>query len=346
MDIIIFTIIGANNIGAFLQAFSLLEVLKTEGYNPAFARINVPTSNGATSKLGKIIRYACQGKIQLLLYKIRSKKKYDEARKHMHFKDFDESVRYDAAIIGSDEVWNVSSSSFIHYPQYFGEHLNADRIISYAPSAGNTTIVQMQKSEIDFHRFTSLSVRDQMTYDLVCSLDKRKPEIVLDPTFLIDSYEPFLPKMACNTEYILVYSYGENVDIKRVKEFSKKVNLPLYSVGTYNSWCHKNIIVSPFEFLSYLKQAKYVVTSTFHGTALSIKFNKQFVVYPGTSKKILSLLNDFSLNERNAAKSDDLHLHFSKEIDYVEVNKVLEEKRAKSLHFLLSSLGGNRGGQE
>ncbi len=345
MDIIIFTLTGANNIGAFLQAFSLAEVLKAEGHNPAFAKFSAPASNGAAVKLEKILKYACHGKMKLLLYKIRSNKKYDEARKTLNFKDFDETVCCDAAVIGSDEVWNVSSDSFIHQPQYFGERLKADRIISYAPSAGNTTVVQMQESGIDFQRFTNLSVRDETTYNLVCCLDDRKPEIVLDPTFLIDTYDPFLPKVVDNTGYILVYSYGENIDIKSVKEFSEKVNLPLYSVGTYNSWCHKNIIVSPFEFLSYLKEAKYVITSTFHGTALSIKFNKQFVVYPGTSEKILSLLNEFYLNERNAAKSNDLQITFSKEINYETVNEILEEKRRKSLSFLLSALSANIGGR-
>ncbi|UTW68393.1 polysaccharide pyruvyl transferase family protein [Anaerobacillus sp. HL2] len=37
------------------------------------------------------------------------------------------------------------------------------------------------------------------------------------------------------------------------------------------------IYKSPFEFLRYIRDAEYIVTNSFHGTAFALNFNKQFI---------------------------------------------------------------------
>ena len=37
------------------------------------------------------------------------------------------------------------------------------------------------------------------------------------------------------------------------------------------------LINGPEDFVSYIAHAEYVITDSFHGTAFSINFNKQFV---------------------------------------------------------------------
>ena len=282
----IVTLIGANNIGAFLQAFALCKTTEKLGYEVEF--LTIPGKKANQSKKDKILRYLKHKNYRLLWYKIKTGKKYTEARGVLPIQPFEQNKRYESVIVGSDEMWNVISKSFQQHPHYFGKGVQADRIISYAPTAGNTTSEDFRKSGMDFSDFDSLSVRDQRTYSLVSEFDSREVVRVLDPTFLLDDYDSFIPNVKFKSDFILVYSYGmTEKEIGMAKEFSKNARLPLYSVGTYNPWCKRNMDVTPFEFLAYLKQAKYVITSTFHGTALSIIFNKQFVSCLEHSEKLL-----------------------------------------------------------
>ena len=50
--------------------------------------------------------------------------------------------------------------------------------------------------------------------------------------------------------------------------------------------------VGPSEFLSYIKNAAYVITDSFHGTVFSVLFNKQFAVY-----------NRYNNNNKNSTNS-------------------------------------------
>ncbi len=333
----ILTLVGANNIGAFLQAFALGNTLEKMGREVSY--LTMPSSGERQGKLAKAVRYLKQGKPRLLLYKIKTGKKYDAVRGILRKETFSPEAQYEDVVIGSDEVWNVSSASFVHYPQYFGREMNASRIISYAPSCGNTTPEIFAPTGMDFGAFASVSARDANTCRLVQEIDGRTPEMVLDPTFLVPSYDPYLPAVEIKEDFILVYSYGMSKEaIRDAKAFSKKTGLPLYSVGTYNPWCKKNLIVSPFEFLAYLKAAKYVITSTFHGTALSINLKKQFAAYTEGSEKLLSLLRDYGLSARRGDSAHSFASVFEAEIDYTAVGDILDNKREASLAYLTNAL--------
>lgn len=333
----IMTLVGANNVGAFLQAFALGKVFDNMGY--AVEYLSMSDKSEKQSKLNKIIRYIKQKHISMLYYKVKSGKKYSEARAHLTIVNYNPNEKYDIIVVGSDEMWNVKSKSFEHYPEYFGKGLSANRIISYAPSSGNTTEDDFRKSGMDFSSFESLSVRDDRTLSLVSKFDDRKVERVLDPTFLLESYAAYLPEISCEKDFIMVYSYGISTqEIKMAKEFAKKTGLPLYSIGTYNAWCDRNIIVTPFEFLAYLNKAKYVITATFHGTALSINFNKQFVACIEESEKLKSLLQEFSLEDRIVTEEHSISDLFSGEIDYEPVNCYRNKQKEKSLLYLAREL--------
>lgn len=336
----IITLVGANNVGAFLQAFALGKVFENMGYTIEY--LSMPIKSEKQSKLNKIIRYIKQGHIRMLYYKVKSGRKYSEARAHLSIVDYSPDAKYDIIVVGSDEMWNVGSKSFEHYPEYFGKGLSANRIISYAPSSGNTTEDVFRKSGMDFSSFDGLSVRDERTLSLVSKFDDRKVERVLDPTFLLEDYAAYLPEISCEKDYIMVYSYGISMqEIKMAKEFAKKTGLPLYSIGTYNAWCDRNIIVTPFEFLAYLNKAKYVITATFHGTALSINFNKQFVACVEGSEKLKSLLQEFSLEDRIVTEERTILDLFCCEIDYNPVNCYRNKQQEKSMSYLAKELEYN-----
>ena len=335
----IFTLVGANNIGAYLQAYALMKTLKENNYDVQF--LTMPSKSENIGKLEKVKRYLKEKNFGLLWYKIKTSKKYNQARSIFPIAPYDSTDRLDLVIVGSDEMWNISTTAFVHYQEYFGIGINAKAIISYAPSAGNTTLEEMLQEKLDFNAFSAISVRDDRTFDLVSKLDKRVPIKVVDPTFLVESYDSELVGNSIDREYILVYSYAmDTEEVRQIKEFAKSKKFPLYSVGTYNSWCDKNIIVTPFEFLSYLKHAKYVIVSTFHGTALSINLNKEFAVSIRGSEKVKSLISDFDLSSRCFDSSTSVSEVFRHSIDYDCVNNYLNEVRKKSKEYLFAALEG------
>lgn len=331
----IITLIGANNIGAYLQAYILGKCIKYYGFNVEY--LSMPSRAENLNKAEKIFKYVKSKNIGALIFKTKSGRVYSKARELLNVVPYQATKKYNIVIIGSDEMWNLTSDSFHHFPEYFGMGIHADLIASYAPSVGNSTFNDLKNS--DFSVFNKISVRDQRTYDLVKQISGREAVKVLDPTFLLKPSD-FASEIRVRENFIMVYSYGiTEKEIDMAKEFAELVKLPLYSIGTYNSWCDKNIVASPFEFLGYLKKAKYVIAATFHGIALSINFNKQFVACVKNSEKIQSLLIDFGLEDRIVTEQKSISQLFDQRIDYRTVNEIVEEKRQISLNYLEDVLG-------
>lgn len=342
MKCIICTLHTANNIGAFLQAFSMMTVIRHLGDNQVcFATYPGNAPAARTNLIGKVMRYVKAGDIRKLIYKTRTNSMYRSIQTTlptMNVKD----GHFDYAVIGSDEVWNINSDNFVHYPAYLGHDLNAPKIIAYAPCGNGVTAADFQRimPEEKFQAFTALSARDEDTQKCVEEVSGKKVTRVVDPTMLIDDFGVEIPSCPERDAFMLVYSYGiDKCYIKDIRTFAQKNKLRLISVGTYNSWCDKNIIATPWEFLGYLKAAKYVVASTFHGTILSIKFNKQFVCYAGNSSKVKDLLAFYHLEDRNVISVDKISEKLSNNIDYTDVNSIIETSRKTSMNYLKEAMG-------
>lgn len=339
---VIFTLHGANNIGAFLQAYSLMTVIKRLGVDHvAFATYPSRSSSERSNLLDKVMRYVKAGDIRKLLYKTRTASMYRTMQASFLTLDMSTPPSVDYAVIGSDEVWNIKSDNFVHYPSYLGHEINAPKIIAYAPCGNGVTADDFRRMMPNehFEAFTALSARDKDTQRCAAAVSGKDVTRVVDPTMLIDDFGIDYSSCPEKKDFMLVYSYGiDKKYIYEIRSFAKKNNLMLVSVGTYNSWCEKNVIANPWEFLGYLKAAKYVVASTFHGTILSIKFNKQFVCYAGNSSKVNDVLDFYHLERRNINRSGELEQTFDKPIDYVPVEKIIKESREKSMCYLKNAM--------
>lgn len=96
-------------------------------------------------------------------------------------------------------------------------------------------------------------------------------------------------------------------------------------------------VVGPLEFLGLFKNAKYVVTNSFHGTAFSINLNKNFFleILPenqGVNSRLINILNLFDLKSRQIVDGKNDFIH--EPIDYNKVNQKLNEERSKSIDFI------------
>ncbi len=97
------------------------------------------------------------------------------------------------------------------------------------------------------------------------------------------------------------------------------------------------------EWLSLIKNAKYVISDSFHGTVFSIIFRKQFIClvtedFNGNGR-IPSLLKSLHINGRIVSSINDVSLgSFEEDIDYSVVEKYLNKERNRSFIFLKNAL--------
>ena len=100
----------------------------------------------------------------------------------------------------------------------------------------------------------------------------------------------------------------------------------------------KNQTASPEDFIGYIQNAACIVTSSFHGVALSILFNKPFYALRQNTDADLrteSLLNMLKLEDRF------INLNSTpcfSSIDYTVPNVYLANEREKSIIFLKEAL--------
>lgn len=344
MKVCIITVYNSLNYGSFLQAFALSEVLKEMGHKVSFLETKArnPLAQTLKSTTKKIINFDYDGaKLNIEKYI-----KFKNANKKFNIckKKIDELDKQDVFIFGSDEIWNISREDFSKYPIFLGKGLPKKFFMSYAPSI-NTSTYQMIKENSYFieciNNIDKISVRDKHSLCTLQQVTSKDIDIVLDPTLLLDKDKYNSLEEKCDDKnYILVYSYGHNMTeerIKKIREFANVKEMKLISVGFDLKWCDKSISASPFLFLSYIKNAAYVITDTFHGTVFSIIYNKSFVTYGGSNTKIREITNQFGISERNINNEDSLESAFSNNMEYRKINSFIEKYKNDSLKYIYDS---------
>lgn len=262
------------------------------------------------------------------------------------------SPKVDILVFGSDEVFNTVQyvkQGKGHAWQLYGADNNAGKLVSYAASFGHTTYETLEKyyminkSKELLSKFTDFSVRDKNSYEIIKKLTGKEASINIDPVLLYD-FDDIEIKQSQIKDYILVYAYSGRINAKQeisaIKAFAKKYKKKLVCVNEMQTWCDEFIYAHPFDLLSYFKYADYVVTDTFHGAVISIKYNIPFVQFVRESKgysnnqKIGYLLASFGLEDRILQKPENLEKVMLKPIAYEKVNEILINEKTKAIDYL------------
>lgn len=328
---------SSENYGAFLQAFAMHEFLKTLGVAPK-------TWHGESCfwhAVGTISRRLRKGKRSAAAkeYKSGIARKIAKARRLL---DLDGGRgTFDFAILGSDEIWNVRNLEAPHGPLMFRKFGRARKTIAYAACSGNA-----KSGNFRFFPYAkrgvlgldAVSVRDDNTEALLRAWGRKDVRRVLDPTFLHD-FSASLPEVRHPNPYLLVYSYGLRSDqIQCIQEVCRKRKWDLVVTGSYSDWADANPVLDPFEWISYVKHAEFVVSTTFHGTAFAIHCRKPFAVFGSKSSKLHGLLAELGLSGRTVAEDRPLEALVASPLDYGMFSDGLERKIRDSKDFVRDSL--------
>lgn len=355
MKIGILTQALATNYGGILQNYALQEVLKKMGHEPFTFDVGKYTWDEWVVSNIKVTLKKCIGRkcyyrtspmafeksqypLRRFVYKYIKLTTPKMKRPNLSLvKKYD----LDAIIIGSDQVWRPQynpniEDSFLG----FAQGLDIKRV-AYAASFGKDiwefspeqTIVCTKLAQA----FDAISVRELTGVDMCYKNLNVKAKHVLDPTFLLNKqdYEELCKYIEKPRPFVFAYLLEQTPEkIELINEYADKKKLSIIIKGAEDKITDKDSIEL---WISQFRDAKCIFTDSFHGTAFSIIFNKDFYVFYNGERgnsRFDSLLSCFNLNLRIINKS----LYSDQPIDWKNVNTLLKELKEESYEWLLKGL--------
>lgn len=360
MKIGILTFHRAFNYGALLQCFALSKYLRMKGCNveiidyfPTYFRKsyslsppNIFRGKIGIEQLAKLFEYFFTIRIKTRRYS--SFKRFYKylllSKQQFNEKTLDLSA-YDIVIWGSDQVWNPKLTH--NDKNFIGDikKYHNQRFVAYAVS----TMLYHDHEEAEFYKtvlrnYDMISVREKSLNDYLNCLSNKSSQLVLDPVFLLNEqqWKSIAHKPNVKKRYLLLYTVPTH---PRLKEITQKIAeekclevIELAANVKMRSDFRCDYTASPLDFLGYFLHADYIVTTSFHGTAFSVIFRKQFVtVLLGSvvDERALNLLSSFGLDNRTISVNDSFE-SFKPDFDYQEIEEKIESLRNISRTFLLS----------
>lgn len=342
------------NYGAVLQTYALQKAILNLGvesevlnYDSERVKNTYPISIKEVKNIKQLVKY-----IAYPAEKKRKRKINEFVKKHVKVSDkvykrnelYLSNDIYDLFITGSDQVWNLN----IHKgdTSYMLDFVNdSSKKGSYAASFGYGDIPEQFKEDTIslLKSFNYYNLRERQGQDILKKYLNKESNLVLDPTLLLtkEDYKPIIDKVHSIKKYVLIYNITKS---ESLVEFAKKLaNEKGLEVIAINSGykrvsnCKNILDAAPEEFLGYFMNAEYIVTSSFHGMAFSVIFNKEFFYElnkkgKNNNSRLENMAELFGVKNREIITGNEYNT--IGEIDYIKVNNIVKNERNKSLGIL------------
>ncbi|OUP32152.1 polysaccharide pyruvyl transferase family protein [Bacteroides sp. An19] len=346
MKIGILTFHRALNYGAVLQAYALQDYLRKQGLDAKIIDYRQPfiesqyacfSIRRCLSKNPLIFIYHIMREILNLNNRIGKKrhfrnfsKKYLRVTSKVFHKD-EIPQDMDLYLHGSDQIWNAKLTGgydLVYFGKYPTKHgLKA----SYAASMENREYTKSDGKIISegLAFLDVISVREKGLIKLLKPYTEKNIVQVVDPTLLTDrvTWDAIVSSVQEEEEYIFIYVVGIQNN-QKVRCLATKVANRL---GVKKIIDCKEKGLSPEEFVSYIKNAKFIITDSFHATVFSIIYHRDFYTVAsnlGSDLRFTSLLDSIGLEDR--VVYDNVRT-----VDYIDYRKLKIDERL-SLYTLAS----------
>ena len=357
MKIGILTFHCAANYGAVFQTYGLQEVLKKLGhevyivnYRPDYLlnpylpfKFHYNTKRSLLSNIKDYIR-------QYFLVNPTRKKRLrlfeDFQRTQLRMCPISAIPEMDIVVFGSDQIWNTHITDGDFDDMFIGKTkvFKGKYLVAYAASAGYMDAICNDEKLVNaLLEFDALSVReDSLSRHLEKALNV-PVSVVLDPVLLAgkDTFNQIAKVPSFQRPYLLTFQLGGDSRVSQIgQRMAKEKGLIYKEIRSSTESLNRDIFtnLAPTEVLGYFKQADYIITSSFHGTALSVLFEKSFNVVSVSvraDERADMLLTGLGLSSRKII--GEQHINNSR-IDYNSVNEILECRRESSMAFLKENL--------
>ena len=351
----IITITGNNNYGNRLQNYALVHAINKLSLNSNIETIWYKPWKKSYKYLLKTHLTFLMGNLERKRYNNFSKftNKYTNPTKRIYFIDSNFSKlknRYNKIVIGSDQIWNYTffEEKFGFFE--FAEFEDGKKCFSYSASFGISSIPDNIKNiyKEGLLHLNKISVREDAGTKIVKELTGREAEIVLDPTMLLTSEEwqsiELKPKTTMSKKYILTYFLGNKTEQQNeeINELSRNNNLEIINLNDRTQL--EYYCCGPSEFVYLFHNASIILTDSFHACVFSILFEKPFFVFDrnesgikNMNSRLDTLLYKFKLENQKVDSIKNMDNVF--DIDYTNVNNILNNERKNSYKFLKDALG-------
>ncbi len=339
----------SDNYGSCATNFALYKTIENLGFSPLILD-NLVAPEGLSARFAKAYLKVSSGFLETDDYK---------------------AANYicDAFIVGSDQSLRWDFPIVLKNLEYLLMDFakNDKKKIGYAVSLGPERY-SMDKTMQDLYtyslsRFTRLSVREDYAVDMCNKNFSVHADWVPDPVFLIGQ-EDYLEianksKLEFNEEYVLVYIlHSTNEKKQLIEKVREQLNLKIIVITDADRHDALKMqlgmvdIIDRVEFvdwLAYFANASYIITDSFHGTCVSLIFEKQYIsLKAGTTERFDSLANMLDSGgdlERIQIYGNVKSLLEEKEVfknlDYDEIRKRIFAKREEGLAWLKSALNND-----
>lgn len=340
------------NYGGLLQAYALQNTIESLGFEAEQISIDRRGLEKLETQISikKFVRYQIIRRLNNTLKDIRAGFFSQKRKKsNAYFEEFMMSIphskvynkdtiqqvnsEYDCFVCGSDQIWNPIYSCDMYFLNFVS---NDKKKISYAASIGLETLKEEEAIKItkNIENFDAISVREEIGRDILKSYLKRKIEVVLDPTFLLDSkdWDRITEDNKFDFEYMFVYCLGfTNSFAQLIRNFAREKGLKIINIPTRPEHISIGDInlyeVGPKEFISLIKHSSFVLTDSFHASVFSIIYRKQFRTF---SREISG--KNHTMNSRIQTLMDILedNVLINEATPVSELNRELSFDKAKS----------------
>lgn len=268
---------------------------------------------------------------------------------------------YETVIAGSDQIWNITIVD--GDDAYFLPWVKNARKVAYAPSFGAKNIMEntddIEKYKNMINDFDALSIREKNGSKWIRALCDREVEVLLDPTLLLEKkdYEK-LEYKDLNTKDKYIFFYSPSFDrkiCKYVKQIADKYNLKVitWSAKSYYIKMIKSFgfelpdFENPSMYLSLIKNAELILTTSYHGTIFSTIYRKKFIVIKnggmyGTDDRVRTLLEQIQMEDRLIPYKFEPNYNYLEDVDYSNYDKHLPKLKEKSIKYLKNNILAKR----
>ena len=268
----------------------------------------------------------------------------------------------DAYIAGSDQIWNTMLPNGRDGAFYLDFAPKGKRKIAYAASFSITEIGEDIRPSVieNLKNFDNIALRERSSLPLLESLGREDGVAVCDPVFLlskeewisllgleelkekgISGYPSSIDKLA-KEKYLLVYDTEKSSSLLKdvALKIAEKKNLGIVSIGSFKQkYADVNLWhPAPYDFVKMIAGAEYVVSNSFHASAFSMIFEKNFCVVKRSEKinsRMQSLTQDYKIGGRLVDKYSKNLLEY---IDYSDIREAMKKETDFSKAFLKEAL--------
>lgn len=325
------------NYGANFVCYSMQKIIEKIGYNPSILNIK-----------GKDIEKEKRANLSFVNFRKKYLNLTNPIKNRLDY--FLLNFKYNVFISGSDQVFNtnITKENKKHYFLDFVHKRNGK--IAFSASFGLEQFIGDKKlinqTKKLLNKFDYISLREKSA---VSVLNKTfgsdfGAQITIDPTLMLkeEDYVDIINNEKqiekSSNEYIATYilssEYGiQNKEIVNLKEKIENkfglsaINVSKNSDGEYSSFG---------QWLSYIKNAKWVITDSFHGVCFSIIFKKNFSYISQLGPtRVTNLLNILGLENLCYKSFDDICFE---PIDYNFVDEKLNKLIKNSYDYLNNAI--------